>query len=77
MSLVTWFALYFVESAFCAWVLFYGGALALRGLLVSILFYVRASEWDQEGIKLYVGASWVVSSVWFVVGVFLPQWRLF
>ena len=65
---------FFAYTSFVAWVLFWGGAEWLEGTFTSgFLVHELAHRWSAEGIKLYVGLSWIGAVVlglikWFSYG---------
>ncbi|NLX95842.1 MAG: hypothetical protein GXY83_06675 [Rhodopirellula sp.] len=76
MSLVAWLALYAIESLFFYWVYYRDGAEQLEGTLASgCLLSFFAPRWSAEGIRLFVSIAFAMSSVWFVVGLFVPAAR--
>ena len=76
MSLAWWVALYLVTSVFWLWVVFLGGAERLEGTVAAgLLVDWLAPHWTADGIRLFVGLSWVLQTVWFVIGLFEPASR--
>jgi hypothetical protein len=70
--------LFLISSLFWAWILFWGGADWLEGSwLAAVFVYFRAVEWTAEGIKLFAGLMWLVESIWFAIGLFVRDARLF
>lgn len=78
MSLTELIVIYLVNLVFWLWVVRWGGAERLEGTFASgLLVHVFAPRWSAEGIKLF-GYTWIViSSVLFVVAVFVPDFRYF
>jgi hypothetical protein len=77
MSLLIWVIGFALISLFSIWVLFFGGDGWLEQSSLSwLLVDWRATFWSADSIKFYVGATWVLSGVWFVMGLFWPQVRL-
>jgi hypothetical protein len=71
MSLAIWISMFGVYSIFALWVLFSGGADWLeRSFVVLLLVSRRSANWSADGIKIFVGLSWLVVAFWFVVGIF-------
>lgn len=65
-----------VDLIFWLWVVRWGGAEWLEGSFLSgFLINLRAPYWDSGGIKLFGWLMLIVSSIWFVVGVFVPGMR--
>lgn len=76
MSLIGWIGAYSVQMLFWVWVVCWGGAERLEGTLASF-FLVSwfAPEWSSEGIKLFGWLMLIGSTIWFLVGIFLPEAR--
>ena len=71
MSLLIWTGLFSVYTLFAIWVLFLRGAERLEGSFVSLLVVSsRAANWTSDGIRFFVGLSWIVCAIWFVIGIF-------
>lgn len=77
MSLFWWCLLFAASSLLCWWVLRRGGAEWLEGWPAGLLIDLRASLWNAEQIKLYVGLIWLLHAGWFVLGLFAPGLRGF
>jgi hypothetical protein len=76
MSLTWWVALYLLTSLLWLWVVFLGGAERLEGTLASgLLVDWLAPRWSADGIRLFVGLSWVLQTLWFAIGLFVPEVR--
>ena len=76
MSIAGWVLGYVVDLLFTLWILRWGGARWLEGTLASgFLISWFAPRWSAEGIRAFVFLSFIVTSVWFVVGVFVPEAR--
>jgi len=77
VSGLTWVFLYLIDLVFWIWVVRLGGAERLEGTLASgCLISIFAPRWSAEGIK---AAGWLVivlSTIWFVIGLFSPSLRL-
>jgi hypothetical protein len=77
MTLLAWVVLFALCSLLYAWILFGGGAEWLDGSILSaFLVDSHAPRWSPEGIKHFVGATWVLQGIWFVVGLFWPAARI-
>jgi hypothetical protein len=71
MSLIVWVLMFVADSLFCAWILFWGGAEWLAGSFLSLILVSRwAANWCSDGIKIFVGLSWIAFVFLFVIGVF-------
>jgi hypothetical protein len=70
MGLLVWVAIFVACNLFCAWVLFWGGAESLEGsFLARLLIHQQAPRWSAQGIKLYLGLSWVIGGICLIVAV--------
>ncbi|MGL4550494.1 MAG: hypothetical protein ACRC33_04855 [Gemmataceae bacterium] len=70
-------AVFAVTSLFWAWVLFGRGADWLEGSVLASLFVdTHAIRWTADGIKLFAGLTWAIGTVWFAVGLAVPEARL-
>jgi hypothetical protein len=77
MSLGAWILSYLGDLLFCLWILRWGGAERLEGTLASgFLISWLAPRWEAEGIKLFVLLSFVLTTGWFLVGLFVPEARM-
>jgi len=76
MSLKAWLIIYLSDLLFWLWVVRWGGAERLAGsFFAGFLLNFRASSWDSAGIKVFGWLMLIISTIWFVVGVFLPEMR--
>ncbi|HXD87368.1 MAG TPA: hypothetical protein VN641_12805 [Urbifossiella sp.] len=76
MGIAVWIGAFAVTSLFWAWLLFGGGAAWLEGSFLSgLLVHFRAPEWTAEGIRLFAFLMWIGATIWFVVGIFVPEVR--
>lgn len=78
MSLISWALIYFIELLFWLWILRWGGAQWLEGTFTSgLLVSIFAPRWSAEGIKLFALLTLIVSTIWFIIGLFLPDVRFY
>ncbi len=78
MGVAVWIGLFLLSSLFWAWLLFWGGADWLEGSwLAAVFVHFRAMEWTAEGIRLFAGLMWLGEGIWFAIGLFVPEVRLF
>lgn len=78
MGLALWVGLFALASLVWAWILFWGGADWLEGSWLAVVFvHFRAVEWSADGIRLFAGLMWLLQTVWFVIGLFVKDARLF
>ncbi|MDR0225123.1 MAG: hypothetical protein LBI66_01775 [Burkholderiaceae bacterium] len=75
MSLTAWIACYAIDSAFCYWVVWRGGADWMEGWRALPLIGWWATRWNTEQIRLYMLLVWVAHSLWFVAGLVSPGLR--
>jgi hypothetical protein len=76
MSLLLWIALYLVTSLLWVWVLFLGGADWLEGsFLAGLLVHVFAPRWSADGLRVFAAGTWLLQTIWFIVGLFVPSAR--
>lgn len=75
-STICWILSYAFDLLVSLWILRWGGARYLEGTFASgFLVSMLAPRWSAEGIKFFVLATLVGSTVWFVVGLFVPEAR--
>ena len=73
-----WVLCFVLISLFSAWVLFLGGDGWLEQSSLSwLLVDWRASFWSADSIRVYVGGTWLLAGVWFVLGLIWPSLRVF
>jgi hypothetical protein len=78
MSLVELILAYLIHLVFWLWVTRWGGAQRLEGTFSSgFLIHVLAPRWTADGIKLFGYGAIFVSTVFFLLGLFLPDFREF
>jgi hypothetical protein len=77
LSDICWVAGYGVSLLLWLWILKWGGARRLEGTFASgFLVSWFAPRWSAEGLKLFALLALLVSTIWFVVGIFVPEARL-
>jgi hypothetical protein len=78
MNLFLWIALYLANTAFVWWVVWGGAAAWFEGWRsLLIVDWLYALQWNSEQIALYTLVCWVGHTIWFVVGLFVPEVRTF
>ena len=78
MELIAWIIGYLLNLLLCLWIVRWGGAEWLEGTFLSgFLLNIFAPRWSAEGIKLYIWLTMMISTVWFLLGLFWPEIRLF
>ena len=76
MSVARWVGGYVVDLVLSLWILRWGGAQWLEGTFSSgLVISWLASRWTAEGIRAFVLLSFVLTAIWFVVGLFVPEAR--
>lgn len=76
MDLLTWIGLFIAQSLFWKWILSWGGAEYLEGWRAFFVLDWFAARWSAEQLRLYALIGWIVSAIWFLVGLFIPDVRL-
>ena len=76
MGLVTWISLFLMLTCICAWIVLGNGVETVTGLITAILLGADVNHWSDEGIRLFVGLTWLLLAIWFVVGLVQPALRL-
>ena len=78
MSIALWLLLYAANSLFVYWVVWAGGAAKFEGWRsLLIVDWLPAVTWTSEQIALYTLLIWAGHTLWFLVGLFIPQARTF
>ncbi|NTV10774.1 MAG: hypothetical protein HGA47_08355 [Zoogloea sp.] len=76
MDYPAWMLFFTGDCLFCLWVLRWGGAEWMEGWRSEFFIgWFRSFTWSAEQIKLYVLLCWIGQSLWFLVGLFVPQAR--
>ncbi|WP_313209711.1 hypothetical protein [Stutzerimonas nitrititolerans] len=68
-------ALYCLISLFWRWIISWGGAHWLEGWKAMAFLEWFAWPWNAEQIRLYAVVMWGFTTLFFVVGLFKPEWR--
>ena len=75
-TLKWWVIIYLSDLLFWLWVVRWGGAEWFEGTFTSgFLINFRAPMWDSAGIKLFGWLMLMISTIWFVVGILMPEMR--
>jgi len=73
-----WIPGYCGNLIFWLWIARWGGAELLEGKFsAGLLIHVCAITWSAEGIKLFAYGCIAVSTIYFILGVFIPDFRFF
>lgn len=73
--MLIWIVLYTINSLIFKWILSWGGAEVVKGWLMGIEVCWFASDWNEEQIRLYALFAWIMVSILFVIGLFVPEIR--
>ncbi len=78
MSLTAWVITYLIGLVFWLWVVRWGGAEWLEGTFTSgFLISIFAPQWTTDGIKLFGYGTIIISTIFFILGIFFPDFRHF
>lgn len=75
MSLTKWLLLHSVSALFWIWILAWGGASRLEGWRAFFLVNWFTAHWNAEQLRLYALCILFFQAIWFVVGLFKPEFR--
>ncbi len=75
MSWQCWLANYLLMSLFFKWLLLWGGAEWVEGWRAGFTMGWLASLWSSEQIRLYALLMWIIVSLVFAWGLFVPEMR--
>lgn len=77
MTIIAWLIWFLISSIFYGWVLLGNGANWLEGWKSWLAIGWFSLDWTAEQIRLYVLIIWIFQAIWFVIGLFKPELRLF
>jgi hypothetical protein len=78
MTIPSWILTYLIDLGFWLWVVRWGGAEWLEGTLSSgFLVNIFAPRWSADGIKLFGYGIIFISTIYFILGIFFPDFRHF
>ncbi len=78
MNLALWILIYLINALIWKWIISWGGADTVQrwwGFLFT--GWLGAYELNTEQIRAFAILCWLFFSVWFVMGIFVPEVRLF
>lgn len=75
MNLSLWIMAFSAYSLFLKWVISWGGAKVIEGWTAGLFFGWLVNDLNSEQIRAYALIIWVVSGIWFVLGLFNPAFR--
>ena len=76
ISLFNWILIFVLSSIWWKWILSWGGAHAIEGIKSWFIIGWFAGHWTAEQIRLYALCVWVLQTLWFTVGLFVPEARV-
>jgi hypothetical protein len=76
MNIGLWLLLYIANTGFVWWLVWGGGATWFAGWRsLAIVDWLFAYSWNSEQIALYTLICWAGHTIWFIVGLFVPEAR--
>ena len=75
MDLFLWIALYAVCTLVWVWIAFWGGDDTLLGYFVAISLLNADPGYDPAPVRFVVGFFWVLASILFLIGLWIPDIR--
>ncbi|TCS40991.1 hypothetical protein [Reinekea marinisedimentorum] len=75
MNIPMWIFLYAATTLWWKWIISWGGAKWLEGWKSFFLVEWFAWGWRAEQIRFHAVVIWVLSTLWFLVGLFIPDVR--
>lgn len=78
MSLFLWIIIYCINALIWKWIISWGGAAQLQNWW-GFLFtgWMGNIELNSEQIRAFALLCWIGFTIWFVIGIFIPEVRLF
>ena len=77
MSVWMWLLLYVMMSLLYKWIISWGGARSIQGWKSIFFLHMESSSWNEEQIRAMALLLWVLSTLWFMVGLFYPELRTY
>lgn len=75
MSIGEFVGMYLLSSLFWKWIISWGGAQWLEGWKSMLFLDWFTWSWNAEQIRLYAVVIWAFTTIFFLVGLFKPEWR--
>jgi len=75
MSLLAWSTIHTSSAVFWLWILNWGGAKILEGWGAWLTIDWLAARLEAEQLRLYALFILIIEAVWYLLGVFNPEWR--
>lgn len=74
--LLDWIITYIINTLFWLWITIWGGAEKLENSFISgFIINIFSVNWSAEVIKFYGWLIIIGTTVWFFVGLFIPELR--
>ncbi|XID75285.1 hypothetical protein ACF3NA_01660 [Alkanindiges sp. WGS2144] len=75
MSVSLWIIIYVLNSLWWKWILSWSGAQWLEGWKAWFFLEWFTADWQAEQIRFYALLMWILTTLWFVVGLIAPAAR--
>lgn len=75
--LLCWVINYLLTSLFFKWILSWGGAERIEGWKAFFLIHWLAGTWTADQIRFWALLVWIIVSLVFLWGLFVPEMREF
>lgn len=69
--------LFVINSLFWKWVISWGGADLIKGWKAGLVFDWLVVDLNAEHIRAYALFVWIISGIWFLLGIFIPELRFY
>ena len=76
MSILAWTILYVMNSLILKWILSWGGAAKIEGLLSTFFFGFFTYDFNKEQLRFFALILWFFYTVIFIFGLFIPKLRM-
>ncbi|SDC23504.1 hypothetical protein [Acinetobacter boissieri] len=78
MNVLVWILLFLFNSLVLKWILSWGGAKWISRYWLNVfVFGLLFSNFNEEQVKAWALIIWFVFTLWFIVGLISPQYRIF
>lgn len=79
MGTIYWILLFIIHSFILKWVISWGGAKAVVNsfFINEIFFGSLSTNLNEEQFKFYALIIWLLLTIWFLFGLFIPNIRYF
>ena len=77
MTFTEWLMTHGAIAIFWLWILNWGGARVLEGIKSALFVNLFSAHWNTEQIRLYALVMLIAQIVWFAIGFFKPEYRVF